>query len=106
MAEEENVAFMDMEKEFGNIEQSIRGTIAQIENAVQNISELDGDKQVVMSAIHGISAITQQSAAAAEEVSASVDEQSSTISNISKMAVQLMEMSEELKKVIEKFKTE
>lgn len=87
-----------------SISKAIKKTIENIDDLVISIRNIDSSKNVVVTAIHEISAISEESAASTEEVSASVEQQSSTIEEMSATADSLKEIAEKLMTSIKGFK--
>ncbi|KAJ50325.1 methyl-accepting chemotaxis protein [Clostridium tetanomorphum] len=102
--EEANNAVEDTNEVFNKIDDSIQITIQQINELVNNILEVDKDKQDVLERIEGISAISEESAASTEEVSASMGEQAQTVNNVSKMTDELKNIAMKLEDLAKKFK--
>jgi methyl-accepting chemotaxis protein len=61
-------------------------------------------KEQVIESIVNISAITEQSAAAAEEVNASTDEQLRALSTVADSAENLSEATKQLQELVKRFK--
>lgn len=99
-----NEAMLKTEKSFNTIESSVESTIERITGLVENISKIDKDKEFIVNAVEGISAISQQSAAATEEVSATMDEQNKNMETLAEASENLKSISEKLNNVVGKFK--
>lgn len=88
---------------FSTIEEAIEKTIGQINMLVGNVDNVDKDKDKIVEAIQGISAISEQSAASTEEISASMLEQAQNIEEISKTSEKLKQVVDNLEVVVNKF---
>ncbi|MCY6354280.1 methyl-accepting chemotaxis protein [Clostridium sp. ZS2-4] len=100
---EANASMSEAEKSFKTIEKAIEDMISQTNNLVLNIDKVNEDKDLVLSSIQGISAISQESAASTEEVSASMEEQSSAMEIVAETAEELGNIVKQLNLVVEKF---
>ncbi|EPY6472214.1 methyl-accepting chemotaxis protein [Clostridium sporogenes] len=100
---EVNDAMKISKKSFDIITKSIVDIINQIEILVENVNKVDSDKEEVLTAIQGISAIAEESAASTEEVSASVEEQTASMESISQTAKDLKEITSTLDELVNKF---
>lgn len=98
-------ASKETEKAFESIDAAIEDIISQISLLIQNICNIDENKNKVVVAISEISAIAEQSASATEEISASVQEEASSIEQISDAVINLKNISISLEELINKFKT-
>jgi methyl-accepting chemotaxis protein len=99
-----NEAMLKTEKSFNIIENAVDSTIESIKDLVKNITQIDKDKEQIVNAVEGISAISQQSAAATEEVSATMDEQNKSMETLAEASGNLKLISEKLNNVVGKFK--
>lgn len=100
---EANSSMTEAEKSFKTIEKAIEDMINQTNNLVLNIDKVNEDKDLVLSSIQGISAISEESAASTEEVSASMEEQSSAMENVAETTEELDNIVNQLNLVVEKF---
>ncbi|WP_242825310.1 methyl-accepting chemotaxis protein, partial [Clostridium sporogenes] len=100
---EVNDAMKISKKSFDIITKSIVDIISQIEILVENVNKVDSDKEEVLTAIQGISAIAEESAASTEEVSASIEEQTASMESISQTAKDLKEITSTLDELVNKF---
>ncbi|MFD1738864.1 methyl-accepting chemotaxis protein [Bacillus salitolerans] len=82
---------------------NISNSIEQIGKEINNIYE---SKNEVITYVHGIAAMSQQSAAACEQVSSSSEEQVTAFGIVTSSAEQLREFSEALEKDVQRFKIE
>jgi methyl-accepting chemotaxis protein len=65
---------------------------------------MNAHKESVVESIQSISAISQQSAASAEEVSASTEEQLRALGTVAESAEKLSDASKHLQELVQKFK--
>lgn len=100
---EANSSMKEAEKSFKTIEKAIEDMMNQTNNLVLNIDKVNEDKDLVLSSIQGISAISQESAASTQQVSASMEEQSSAMENVAETTEQLENIVKQLNLVVEKF---
>lgn len=100
---EANSSMSEAEKSFKTIEKAIEDMLNQTNNLVLNIDKVNEDKDLVLSSIQGISAISQESAASTEEVSASMEEQSSSMESVAETTEELSTIVKQLNSVVEKF---
>lgn len=102
--EQLNTSVSKTEEEFTEIERAVSLTIKAVEKLNSEILLVTTKNDEIMGFIQNISAISQQTAAASEEVTASIDEQVRAVSNISHAADGLSGVSEELNEMIGKYK--
>lgn len=91
-------------KAFEEIISSILTSIEAIENLSKGLDVVDHDKNEVISAIHSMSSITEETAASTEELSASMEEQAATIETISSNTDNLAQTIEKLNQLVTRFK--
>lgn len=89
---------------FKEIQKAVNDSIKHLALLIEQIKEIDENKQNVISAIEDISAITQESAASTEEVSAAVEEQAASIEEITASINELARMIKELSDATKIFK--
>ncbi len=89
---------------FKEIQKAVNDSIKHLALLIEQIKEIDENKQNVISAIENISAITQESAASTEEVSAAVEEQAASIEEITASINELARMIKELSDATKVFK--
>ena len=92
------------EQSFVNLNKSIESIIEKIVSMNESIELMVGNSNLLTSNIHNISAVSEQSAAAAEEVNASVANQLNDIQNVKTQANELYNLAQTLDTLIEKFK--
>jgi methyl-accepting chemotaxis protein len=93
-----------LQEAFEKIEESMVATMTQLESISQNIDNVNASKEVVINSISGISSITEENAAAAEEISATMDSQNALMTDIYTNANKLNEIAQKLDSVIKDFK--
>lgn len=89
---------------FDGIEQSMNLTATELKALIRNIDTMEHEKNIVVGSIEGISAITEENAATAEEISATMETQMSLMSGIKDSSVQLKGIADKLKEIIIQFK--
>ncbi|MDS0527688.1 methyl-accepting chemotaxis protein [Clostridium sp. SHJSY1] len=94
----------ETEKSFEAIRNSTIKMMAQMDELINKINEVDGEKVYVMSSIEEIMAISEEAAASTEEVSASMEEQTSVMEIVSGNTENLKDISTKLDEIINKFK--
>ncbi len=90
-------------KSFDEIEESLSNTINQLAQLTINIGSINENKEGVLSAIEGISAITEENAASAEEIAATTETQMDLMDNITHSSKNLSEIAYKLESIIKKF---
>lgn len=95
----------ETEKAFEAIDTSVKNIITQIDVLIKGLENMNQNKNSVLGAIEGISAISQESAASTEEISASVEEQSANMEQLSQTTNGLKKIANNLDDLVEKFKT-
>ncbi|HSN65010.1 MAG TPA: methyl-accepting chemotaxis protein [Fusibacter sp.] len=97
------LVFGKMENAFGAIGNSIQDTLKQLDLIGQSIQNVNQNKDNATSAIHGISAITEENAAAAEEIAATMDTQAELMRKIQENSSDVKNIADNLTKVIGRF---
>lgn len=92
-----------VEKAFSTIEEAMNDTVNQLMYMTQNIETVNQNKNAATSAIHGISAITEENAAAAEEIAATMDTQADLMKNIQDSSNDVKRISTDMTEIIRKF---
>ncbi len=101
---EANKAMEQAENAFTYIKSSIKGTVIQIDELSNNIKKVSENKNIVLDAVHGISAVSEAAASATEQVSASVQEHVSEMENVAQESERLKGVSEILDLIVGEFK--
>lgn len=101
---EQVVAMDDSKTAFEAINESIGDSIEHIKKLIINVENMNKDKNAVVEAITGISAVSEQHAASSEEVTATVEEQAGSIELIAGNAEKLKLIAESLDEIVTRFK--
>lgn len=87
--------------------QSIKGSVETVGNKIEQlnttIGSIDKEKNLIISSIEEIAAISEETAASTQEVSASAQQQSASVQEMNSMANGLYEISTRLKELTDKF---
>ncbi|MGM0922430.1 MAG: methyl-accepting chemotaxis protein [Bacillota bacterium] len=105
MNNEQHKAVQNSGEAFQTIAVMMSELSQSISTITEDIKEMTLQKEQVIESIVNISAITEQSAAAAEEVNASTDEQLRALSTAADSAENLSEATKQLQELVKKFKT-
>jgi methyl-accepting chemotaxis protein len=97
-------AVEDNKQKYRAIEKTIQVTIEAMRMLEQSSEKMDVQKEEILAALEGLSAIAQENAASTEEVSASVEEQTASVQEIAEASKSLAELAAELEQIISKFK--
>ncbi len=89
---------------FKAIEISMSETLGQLDGLSGSIRDIDDRKNGVMDAITGISAVTEENAAASEEISATMETQSELMQEINGSAENIASIARRLGELIAKFR--
>ncbi|MEI4789671.1 methyl-accepting chemotaxis protein [Bacillus sp. FJAT-53060] len=92
------------EQEFNTISTSISQTIVETNAMTKELNTLLEQNDLITKAMHGAAHISQENAAAIEEITASTDEQVTAISNVAKAAERLNELSMRLNQDIARYR--
>lgn len=92
-----------VESAFSAIEKSMGNTIEQLANITNSVAVVNNNKNEATSAIHGISAITEENAAAAEEIAATMDTQSELMKHIHDNSREVKRIANEMTGIISRF---
>lgn len=88
---------------FDAIKVSMDKTVENLEGLISNINGIDKSKDIVVGSIEGISAITEENAATAQEISATMETQTELMRSIKGSAGDLMGVAEKLTAIIKRF---
>ncbi len=108
--EAENIIFSqtDLLKEaigaFGKINRCVEVLIEEVRNIAVSIQEVDGEKEQIQEVINNVSAISEQTAAAMEEITATLDGQVRTVSGLADEIALLKEGAVNLDRMMGSFK--
>jgi methyl-accepting chemotaxis protein len=104
MNNEQHKAVQNSGEAFQTIAVMMSELSQSISTITEDIREMTLQKEQVIESIVNISAITEQSAAAAEEVNASTDEQLRALSTVADSAENLSEATKQLQELVKRFK--
>ncbi len=94
----------DVQASFEAIEGAMELTFEELELLITNISNVDVNKNDAVQAIQGISAITEENAAGAEQISATMDTQNGLMLDITEKSDELSQVASKLNEIVEQFK--
>ncbi len=89
---------------FDTIDAALVDTFENLNDIIGRVNAINSSKDSVMFSVQNISAVTEESAAAAEEVSATMDDQKQMVKDMQLRTLTLSEMAEKLEKEISRFK--
>jgi len=104
LANDVDKAIVETDMAFSIIEESIDNALIKITELTENVLKIAQDKNEIIQSIESISAVSQESAAATQEVSASMDLQLESMENISTTSEELKDISNSLEILVNKFK--
>ncbi len=99
-----NNVLSHVQSAFDAIESSMNNTINQLEVITNSIETVNENKDEATSSIHGISAITEENAAAAEEIAATMDTQNELMKRIQDNSHEVKRISFDMAEIIGRFK--
>lgn len=82
---------------FNEIFRALMANLTQIESVAKSAKQMADSNEHVISAIHNIAAITEESMASTEEVSATSEEQSASVEEVTALAENLSQIADNLK---------
>jgi len=94
----------DVQESFEAIEGAMELTFEELELLITNISNVDVNKNDAVQAIQGISAITEENAAGAEQISATMDTQNGLMIDITEKSDELSQVASKLNEIVDQFK--
>jgi methyl-accepting chemotaxis protein len=86
------------------INDAVKTIIESLAGLVKSIEAMDENRNIVIEAVDGISAVTEETSASTQEILASVEQQSSAVQEVAKSAQELQTVAGNLKDLLEKFK--
>jgi methyl-accepting chemotaxis protein len=101
--EEQNVSVEGTEVQFNGIMESIGKVVAVISEIQKEMQTMTVKKEVIVDAMNGISASTEEISASTEEVTASTEEQLAGVEEINSQTEKLNELAKDLEKLISAF---
>ncbi|WKB35310.1 methyl-accepting chemotaxis protein [Terrilactibacillus sp. S3-3] len=102
--EEQVTVVENFEKTVDGIEQSVRRNNQLIDTIVQSAGGMVEQNNQIKEHIHGITSISEQTAAGTEEVTASIEEQTAAMEQLNELAGELERYADILRKEMEKYK--
>ena len=88
---------------FDAIEKSMVDTIHQLDTITTSVQNVDQNKDKAIESIDGISAVTEENAAASEEIYATMDTQAELMRNIQENATDVGKIANTLTEIIQRF---
>ncbi|GAB6107145.1 methyl-accepting chemotaxis protein [Fusibacter bizertensis] len=88
---------------FEAIDKSISDTLMQLDSISTNIQNVNMNKENATESIHGISAVTEENAAAAEEIAATMDTQAELMRGIQDNSTEVKNIANDMTKIIDRF---
>ena len=104
ISHKQNQAVTDVIKSFETIKESYNVISNDIQSIGAAVTGVNHDKELIVSSIENISAVSEETAAASEEVTASMEQQTFAVEEVSKAAQELNAISIQLSQEISKFK--
>jgi methyl-accepting chemotaxis protein len=104
ISNDQTIAVDEVNKSFMSISDSVENIIGKIEFMIKFVTDINRDKETIVSSVQNISTISQETAASSEEVNASIQQQSAAIEEVANAADRLNELAENLDKELGKFK--
>jgi len=103
VSEEQIVSVSNVNEAFNRISNSVNNISSTIISINDSVKALSKDNALIVDSITSISSVSEETAAAAEEVSASVIQQLESVEHVAREAKRLQKLSIELKEDIEVF---
>jgi methyl-accepting chemotaxis protein len=92
-----------LQSSFEAIEVSMESTLSQLDSITSSIQNVNDSKDTATNSIQGISAITEENAASAEEISATMDTQTELMSGIQANSTEVLSIAGKLDDIIQRF---
>lgn len=102
--EEQLVSVGDTDRKYREISQAVEDSLSLIKELTHESTKMEHNKDRILEAISGLSAIAEENAAGTEEVSASVHVQSDSLQEVAQANRGLAEMAQELSQEASHFK--
>ena len=103
ITERQTAAVEGVNMSFDQISKLIDAITEKIRDTSRFVTEMSQDKDMIVSAIENISAVSEETAASTEEVSASVEQQSNAVDEVARAAEELNHLADSLNSEISKF---
>lgn len=104
ITERQTAAVQGVNDSFDNISKLIDAITEKIRETSIFVTEMTADKDLIVSAIENISAVSEETAASTEEVSASVEQQANAVDEVARSAEELNHLADSLNAEISRFK--
>lgn len=92
------------ENQFKEIEHAIEHVVLKVKTLIDNINNIDQNKNTVLISMESVSAIAQETSATTEEVSASMEQQFDHIQKVNSSTTELSQIATDLNKLISVYK--
>ncbi len=103
-ADEQYKAVDEMGVSFNEISQAIASIATQITDIDTFITEMLDDKNAIVQSITNISSVSEETAAASQQVSATMEQQNAAVDAVAKAAENLNDLSDQLGEQVKRFK--
>ena len=103
VSDNQQSAVAEVEASFGQIRTTVESIAESIEHINGYVAMLEVDNTSIVDAIGNISSVSEETAAASEEVSASVTDQLASVEAVAEQSTHLRELAEVLRKDVEAF---
>ncbi len=103
VSEEQIVSVSNVNEAFNRISNSVNNISSTIISINDSVNALSKDNSLIVDSITSISSVSEETAAASEEVSASVIQQLESVESVAREAKRLQDLSIELKEEVEFF---
>lgn len=100
----QNASVLEVHNAFGEIDTSVNVISMNISKVDNYVKELSAENSLIVDAISNISSVSEETAAASEEVTASVSQQLTSVENVADESLRLKSLADELSKKIDQFK--
>ena len=104
ISQKQNTAVTDVIRAFETIKEAYTVISTDIQSIGTAVTGVNHDKELIVSSIENISAVSEETAAASQEVTASMEQQTFAVEEVSKAAQELNAISIQLSQEISKFK--
>lgn len=101
---EQNVSIASAKELFNTISESVNALKEGLDNIAKLNSEMDDNRNTVVSKMEDVAAVATQTAAASQEVTASAVDVEQTMNNLNQFTIELDEIASALKEAINQFK--
>lgn len=105
-AMETSLSKIDTESQFKDIENAIVHIVTKIKTLIANISDMDENKNIALTSMQKVSAVSEETSATTQEVYASIEQQALDMQQISNSTIELNQIAMDLNKLINLYKVE